>query len=855
MSLSPGARLDRYEIVELLGRGGMGEVYRARDPKLAREVALKILRVDNSLGTDGAPRLLREARAAAGLSHANVLAVYDVGEVHEPESLRGVAYIAMELVVGRTLTSYVGDDTIPLSRRIGWLRDVAFALGAAHKAGIVHRDVKTDNVMIRVDGVVKVLDFGIARRASATFEAWSSTEGHGIPTANTGPAQTSLPSLTGQGTILGTPFYMAPEQLRGEEIDARADQFGWGVVAYWLLTGKPPWPGGSEPLALLSQILTLTPRAPADANGGIPACVSSAILRALEKQREARFPSMAELVGAMDGAAGEPPAPKPAVPSSASRASVTSSTATSSRRGIPALPALIAAALVLVCGAGTMAWRRRATRVDAAGQPAAPTTIAAVEKCRTNADCVHAHRGEAWHCHTRRHACVELASADCKVYSEPNDAEAEDIVWFGGIYPVHTDPGLVSEMRALELAREDFAHALGPSAGRNGELHAHPIGLVICDEGTDAVRAAHHLADEVEVPAVIGFRSTTSAFTTIPTVFMPDHVLSFVTISQAPEITRIPEPAGEPRLVWRSTLNVADFAAPLAHLVSDVLEPAARAPRGGIGDRPYRVAVALTKATHHPFVESLFGALRFNDRSALENGPDFRQFMYGQADAEDGDVADAIALFAPQVIVFADQSFFSRILTPVETRWGKRPRPVYLTASGLGPEVAPFAGRDPARRHRFYSVTNLATTMTNAQLVLRYNSAFPAEPIERSTAPQPSYDAFYVLAYASYALGERAVSGPALSSAIERLLPPGRPVNVGPTQIFSAFQTLRTEGHIDLNGAIGSLDFDPATGEAPIDYAIVCPGVDDHGVAAPGIDSGLVYDARAKKLVGSLRCP
>src|SRR5580704_13204773 len=165
MSLSPGDRIDRYEVIELLGSGGMGEVYRAHDPKLARDVALKVLRVDPGIDTNGAARLLREARAVAALSHANAIAVYDVGEVQEPESLRGLAYIAMELVVGRSLRTYIGDRSVPFDRRVGWLRDVAAALGAAHRAGVVHRDVKPENVMIRAeDGAVKVLDFGIARR-------------------------------------------------------------------------------------------------------------------------------------------------------------------------------------------------------------------------------------------------------------------------------------------------------------------------------------------------------------------------------------------------------------------------------------------------------------------------------------------------------------------------------------------------------------------------------------------------------------------------------------------------------------------------------------------------------------------
>jgi hypothetical protein len=490
--------------------------------------------------------------------------------------------------------------------------------------------------------------------------------------------------------------------------------------------------------------------------------------------------------------------------------------------------------------------------------PVAPVAGA----CTSNRECTDAHGGAAWRCHDQRHVCVELASPDCKVYAAPGAARADDVVWIGGLFPLSTDPDLLPEMRATELARQDFGEALGASSERSGALHARPIGLVVCDEAANPLRAAHHLAEDVEVPAVIGFRSTPLALTTIPTVFLPARVLSLVSISQAPALTKIPEPSGQPRLVWRSTLNHDDAAPPLAHLISDVLEPAVRAAPGGLGDRPFKVAVVLPRSHDHAFVESLFAALRFNGQSALENGANFRQFVYDSApDAgarDRSDTVDALLAFRPQAILLAGTAFLTQLLPVLEARWPGGPRPYYLTESSFAPAaVAAFAGRDPTRRRRFLSDTNLSTTMTNAQLVLRYNLAFPAEPIVRTEAPQPSYDAFYLLAYAVYALGDAPVTGPALSAAMHRLLPPGRKVDVGPAHILEAFETLRSapNARIDLNGAIGSLDFDEATGEAPIDYAVICPGVDDKGVSSDLIDSGLVYDARAKKLLGSLHCP
>ncbi len=356
MSLYPGDRVDRYEVLELLGSGGMGEVYRARDRKLARLVALKILHARPGAGTHGAERLLREARAAAALSHANVLAVFDVGEVQEPEALRGLAYIAMELVVGRSLRPYVGDEGVPMDRRVSWLRDVALALAAAHQAGIVHRDVKLENAMIRNDGAVKVLDFGIARRAGVALEAWSSLGAHAVSTADTEP-------VSGSSTLssfVGTPLYMAPEQLRGEALDGRADQFAWGVMAYELVTGKSPWSGRalSEAVALASQILDRVPPAPRDVDARVPDAVSRAIARALSKRIDDRFTSMQEVADALRGAAEERTEPHYTM-SPARR-----------RRGLVASGALIAA----LAGGG---WLARRAQVNASAEAAAAGRLSA----------------------------------------------------------------------------------------------------------------------------------------------------------------------------------------------------------------------------------------------------------------------------------------------------------------------------------------------------------------------------------------------------------------------------------------------------------------------------------------------
>jgi hypothetical protein len=296
-------QFDRYVIESLLGEGGMGQVYRARDERLHRRVALKVLRPAHGSAAsagDGARAgtedpLLREARAAAALDHPNTVAIYDVGEAH------GTPFIAMELVEGRPLRAVVGDATTPIDTRVRYLVDIAKALQAAHARGILHRDVKPENVIVRHDGVVKVLDFGVARSLEAPHD------GEEPEAANdAGPPSIELRAAHAFETfarsgIWGTPRYMAPEQLDGKPLDARTDQFAWGVLAYELLTGRPPWGAGSSAvtLALIAAIVSDEP-APSDPLlGAAPAGVAATVLRALSKRREDRFRSMADVIAAL----------------------------------------------------------------------------------------------------------------------------------------------------------------------------------------------------------------------------------------------------------------------------------------------------------------------------------------------------------------------------------------------------------------------------------------------------------------------------------------------------------------------------------------------------------------------------
>jgi serine/threonine protein kinase/tetratricopeptide (TPR) repeat protein len=283
--LKPGDQIGPYEIRGFVGQGGMGQVYKAFDPRLERTVALKVIVVPDKLSeTDSArahgefsARLLREARAVASLSHPNVVAVFDVGESN------GRLYFAMEYVVGSSLRALATDEA-PVARKVRWLIDVARALEAAHKVGLVHRDVKPENVMVREDGVVKVLDFGIARRT--------------ITGPNSDPH--IIDTVTGGGAIAGTPVYMAPEQIKGSEIDARCDQFAWAVMAYEILAGTRPWADSGDVLSLVAKILTDPAPPLREKAKDVPGGVEDTIHRALSKDPAGRYASMADVVDALE---------------------------------------------------------------------------------------------------------------------------------------------------------------------------------------------------------------------------------------------------------------------------------------------------------------------------------------------------------------------------------------------------------------------------------------------------------------------------------------------------------------------------------------------------------------------------
>jgi ABC-type branched-subunit amino acid transport system substrate-binding protein len=827
--LEPGDTIDRYTIQGSLGAGGMGHVYRAYDARLRRSVALKVLHLADGADSDatgGAARMLREARAAASLDHPNVVAIYDVGEAVEPEALRGAPYLAMELIKGKSLRAFIGSDT-PSAERIRWLGDIARALSAAHERGLVHRDIKPENVMIRDDGVVKVLDFGIAKRSSA-------------PIGVSGASAASMPSgviTTTHGIAVGTPLYMAPEQMRGEELDGRTDQFAWGVVAYELLSGKPPWRTDGEPLRFVADVLSRDPEPLAV--GDVPARVKDVVMRALAKAPSARFDSMDALVRAMGDASADTAISPP--PASGSRAKLA--------WAIAGLAAIGAVAIAIA--------RKPAT--TAASPSAIPS---ATRECASNRDCLRAHEGEAWRCKPAEGICAPLASEDCSVLAERTDLESDTTVYVGTMFPLRGDEGKAygrSNERAVDLGRRDFAQSLGRFAKSDSRV-IRPIAVVACDDVASPSRAARHLVDDVGAVGVIGFRSGAEVVDLAATIFIPRRVIAVAALNTGAAVTAVPQPTGEPRLVWRTTYNLNTTAAPLAELVHDVLEPRVLAARQG--SAPVRVAFVRSKTpTAVGFAAELLRTLAFNGVTAIENRDAYLEVVYDDPNAPGAapdwpSALQKLRSFAPHIVLFlGDDALVTNVIAPLEASWPARePRPLYATMNSLAPALFTLIGKDASRRHRFFGMTSVSTIETNAKFVTLYNETFD-DAITRTIAPNTSYDAFYLLAYAIQALGDRAPTGPNVARAFARLIGPGKPTDVGPADVFDAYNALSAGKNIDLRGSTGKLDFDLDTGEAPVDMAVLCVNADRDGRAFDTIESGLVFDAAARKLVGTMRCP
>lgn len=315
MTLSPGTKLGPYEILNPLGAGGMGEVYRARDTRLGREVAIKVLPEHLSADDDAVARFDREARAVAALSHPNILALHDFGKEG------ATAYAVMELLDGKTLRARLDGGALPFRKCVEYGVQIAEGLAAAHEKGIVHRDLKPDNIFVTPDGHVKILDFGLARSELA-----AAPEDSQAPTA-------AAAAATDPGTVMGTVGYMSPEQVRGHRADQRSDIFSLGAVLYEMATGKRAFKGDSAVETMNAVLKDDPPDIPTARD--LPAEFDRVIRHCLEKSPGERFQSARDIVFALKAMSGES--------SARSRAAAPR---IPTRRWLPAAAAIVAGTLI-----------------------------------------------------------------------------------------------------------------------------------------------------------------------------------------------------------------------------------------------------------------------------------------------------------------------------------------------------------------------------------------------------------------------------------------------------------------------------------------------------------------------------
>ncbi len=282
MTLSAGTRLGPYQILALLGAGGMGEVYRARDEKLERDVAVKVLPQSVAADPDTLARFEREAKAVAALSHPNILAIHDFG------NQGGIAYAVMELLEGETLGGKIDSGPIPQKQAVDWALQIVRGLSAAHEKGIVHRDLKPENLFVSKDGHVKILDFGLAKKV----EAVASEEQSSAPTGS---------GHTEPGAVMGTVGYMSPEQIKGLPVDHRSDIFSFGAILYELLSGKRAFRRDTN-AETMAAILMKEPPELSESGRNVSPALDHIVKHCLEKDRDNRFQSAKDIAFALSEA-------------------------------------------------------------------------------------------------------------------------------------------------------------------------------------------------------------------------------------------------------------------------------------------------------------------------------------------------------------------------------------------------------------------------------------------------------------------------------------------------------------------------------------------------------------------------
>ncbi|MBL9105718.1 MAG: protein kinase [Myxococcales bacterium] len=844
---------ERYRIAGVIGAGGMATVYLAVH-RNGNRVALKMLHPELGRQAAHRERFVREAYVANSLEHPGAVQVLDDDVADD-----GSPFLVMELLRGETLAGRLRRGG-PLAARevLALAYALCDVLARAHAIGVVHRDIKPDNLFLTTRGELKVLDFGIAR-----------------------VRQEGRDSGTRTGHMLGTPAFMPPEQALGRRhaIDGRSDLWAAGATMFAALTGRPPHQG-EAPEELLVRSATEPAPGLATVAPEVSPAIAAVVDRALAFAPERRFADAAAMQAAIAAAhleafgAGVEATPLPrgeadaivegmattdTLPSGPDHARTQAASSVRAPPtpllGVDALgPTRFAERPATLNGAAPessatpAAPRRRRTIAALAGLLVVGGALGlwrATAGCATNADCAGG-EGPAI-CRAEQRRCVPLASERCRVIADEAAVSRDDTLWVGAMYPLgdRTSSFGVEGGRLVELARRDFVDLIGglPPARAGGSPR--PIGVILCDDADDYEAIAAHLVDDVGVPAVLGFGRSKEALDLASRHFVPKGVLALAS-NPAAMLSSIPHPPGEVRLVYRVTTSTEMRVPPQVALLRQAIEPELRAAGGAIGpEGPLRVAILQSSsASGTSLNDALIGELAATRRGDRD---EVRTFKVAD-DADDAAplerAAAEVARFAPHVVFAAGSP--TRMLGDVERAWGEAPRPEYVvgsmefaTALALARERAGFAGR-------FHMITNLDNP-THVKVRAHYLANYGGDAGEFSPTP---YDAFYVLAYAAVAAGDAPLTGRTLARAIARLGPPGATIEVGPADIYPALKALARGDNIDLRGTRTSLDFDPETGDATADFAVSCIDV----AAGRMREAAGRFDARTRRYEAPARC-
>ena len=838
-----GKTLDgRFRLLKLLGEGGMGAVFAARTPK-GEAVAVKVIRPDTKI-KDAVRRFAREAQSAMRIDSPHVV------KVSEVSTDGAYPYMVMELLTGRDLSATLASTgALEPSVAARIFVDASAGLAAAHACGVVHRDIKPSNIFLHEadDGTlcVKICDFGVVKQDTLSGE--QST------------------ALTHTGGILGTPAYMSPEQAQdSKSVDARTDIWSLCMSLYTALAGQPAWHEHKNIGEIMVALYTKDAPPLQDSAPWIPPDLATVVHEGLTRNRETRLGTAEELRNKLEAFASPQPlraqslhgvgaeerkqiakrAVLPTISTDGSRAR------SGSRRRVLAS---IAAVVGLVGGGLAL----RSLSSSEATQPVAPAT-----PCQSARDCSE-RLGQAARCRPDG-VCAALATKQCKVEAEKSAVDSDNTVWIGTMFPAdHKDSYVASFGRAAHnavtlAAREIMSVSGGLPPSGKGETR--PIGVVACNDAKDALSAAKHLVETVGVPAIIGFGSSKNVVELSSSLFIKNDVLVIPALNSSALISSIPHPEGSPRLVWRTAANTATRSRALAKVVPGFVEPRIRKALQAPKRRALKVGLCLRhRSAGIALSADLTARLRFNDKTVAENGRNFREFrLLGK---EEGIIRDELTVadivdFQPHVLILqdVDDAVIRKVVAPTEERWPEdsKHRPVYVLAASLeAGALTEVIDKRPSVAERLFGITTPTNTPANLSFTRNYNAAF-GEKLLPTESPGAPYDSFYMLTYALIASSAEPLRGTSLAGGIEKLLPSGESIDVGPIGFLKALKILQRGDTIDLNGSFSMMDFDPATGESASDYALLCAR--RAGKEVQFLESGLLYDTAKDALTGTFRC-